>query len=142
MKWDHPLFASLLLIALTVACHPGGAHDEPPSHDRAEPTRTASPEGGSPQGREGTSEGVTYVPAYPADVSTEGLDAEDVAQQESLSHGEDGHDHGEDGHDHGEDGHDHGEGGHDHDEGDHNHDEGDHDHDEGGLDHEGDSHDR
>ncbi|MCG8460847.1 MAG: hypothetical protein MI919_31570 [Holophagales bacterium] len=137
MKWDHPFFASLLLITLTVACHQGGAADGPSSHDRAEPARRASPQGGPSEGREGASEGVTYVPAYPADVSNEGLDSVDVAQQESLSHGEPGHDHGEDDHDHGEDDHGHGEGDHGHGEDGHDQDAGGRDHD-----HEGDSHDR
>ena len=47
--------------------------------------------------------GVSYEPAYPAEVSEEGLSEADVAQQEGAhNHGEEA-DHGEAGHTHGDD---------------------------------------
>ena len=52
---------------------------------------------------------VDYEPAYPEEVSGEGLTTEDVSQQEGHGHGAGEHarDEGEEGHDHDEDGHDH-----------------------------------
>ena len=55
---------------------------------------------------------VEYEPAYPTDVSAEGLSEDDVSQHEAAhSHGEEEHTHGEDSHTHdedeGDDGHQH-----------------------------------
>lgn len=73
--------------------------------------------GGEPAAREPEPENggaVTYEPAYPEEVSAEGLSDEDAAQQENA-HDHDGgagHEHGEGAHSHdGEAGDDHG---HDH----------------------------
>ena len=98
-----------------IACQ--GSGDAPvPSADPA--PATSAPE-----------DEVTYVPAYPEDVSDEGLSDEDVAQQEAHSHGEEEHSHGEEDHSHNEEDHSHDEEDHGHGEGEHSHGEGeDHDH--------------
>ena len=78
----------------------------PESTAAGAPTPSPSPGGGE---MERSSEEVAYEPAYPADVSSEGLSEEDVAQQEAglsrpgHSHGGDEHSHGDGDHTHGED---------------------------------------
>ena len=80
---------------------------------------SAEPAGEEPAAAEAPASDVTYEPAYPTDVSEEGLSEGDTAQQQAThSHGGDEHSHaeGED-HPHGEDeDHPHGEG-----EGEHSH---------------------
>ena len=99
----------LFLTLLTTGCGGGEPSVQPPAD--------AASTGGAATETAPT-EQVTYEPAYPADVSEEGLREEDVAQQEKHSHdGGEAHSHGEgDEHsdDHGD--HAHGEGeGDDHD---------------------------
>lgn len=63
------------------------------------------------------SEEVTYEPAYPEDVSPEGLSEEDAAQQQQVhSHGGEPHAHDEEEEhgEHGDDGHEHEDGADDH----------------------------
>ncbi len=89
---DLPFVTILLLVTLSLGC--GGA--EPSSR-----------EGGDEQmlqneaAAEAAAEAVEYEPAYPAEVSGEGLSEEDVAQQQT-GHSHDGgeHSHGPDGHSH------------------------------------------
>ena len=68
------------------------------SASSSEPTPEPEPTGTEP------ADEVTYEPAYPADVSTEDLDTEDTAHQQTHSHGVEEHSHGEDDHDHDESG--------------------------------------
>jgi hypothetical protein len=92
------LTSALLLALATVAC--GDGHDH--AHEPAAATAAAQP---SP-----TTGAVTFEPAYPAEVSPEGLTEQDVTQQETPH----SHDGGEE-HTHGdEEDHDAGEGDHGH----------------------------
>ncbi len=102
----HLLLLSTLTLALvSTACR--GEPAEPATIDEAaasiEAPATASPDAG-----------VAYEPAYPAEVSQEGLEDEDKTQQEAS-------------HSHGGEEHAHDDGSHSHDE-DKSHDEDDHDH--------------
>ncbi len=101
MKIDRALLLpSLFLVAISLAC-------QQPAADPADHPATASPASQAPAKAKPPEE-VTYEPAYPPDVNGEGLDAADVAQQETHSHGADTHTH--DGSAHGqEDGHTHDE---------------------------------
>jgi hypothetical protein len=69
------------------------------------------------RGTASTASEVTYEPAYPTEVSEEGLDEEDVTQQTTT-------------HSHGGAEHSHGDGEHSHEDEEHAHDEGEHAHDE------------
>ncbi|MEO1368372.1 MAG: hypothetical protein AAFX50_14460, partial [Acidobacteriota bacterium] len=109
---------SLPLWILSLALLGAACQAPPPSTGDEELSDTPAPSGAEP------TEAVQYVPAYPTDVSTEELDADDAAQQQTHSHGADEHTHGDAEHDrddpnHG--GHVHGDSGHDdHDHGDGN----------------------
>jgi hypothetical protein len=73
---------SLALALLALAC--GGAeHDSAAPAADSETTAPASGETGA----------VAYEPAYPDDVSTEELSAEDTAQQQTHRHGGEEHTH-------------------------------------------------
>lgn len=84
------LALALALGVVAVAC---GAPDSADTSAAEAPGRQSGPE---------HSEEVTYEPAYPADVSAEGLTEADVAQHETHAHGDDGeeHDHDESTHAH------------------------------------------
>lgn len=99
-----------LLTLLASGCGGGDTSAE-------KPAETASPGGAAAD--DATSAQVTYEPAYPAEVSEEGLSEEDVAQQRQEHSHEDGEERSHEGEEHG-----HEDGGHTHgeDEGD------DHDH--------------
>ena len=114
------------LVLSLLAC--GGS--EPASSP--EPSSPAA----SPADEAGEASETTFEPAFPEDVSAEGLTSDDV-EQAAAAHSDDGHSHGEDGdHSHGDDGHSHDEGGdHSHGEDGHSHDDGDHSHGEGEGDH-------
>lgn len=79
------LLSTLLLGLGSTAC--GGDSGQEPSPDPSTEAEAPAPEAGS--------EEVAYEPAFPEDVSAEGLSDEDVAQQESHSHGGEEHTHGE-----------------------------------------------
>lgn len=80
------------LLPVTLACS-GGEN----------PSSTQAPEHSTEE--HGAQRTVEYEPAYPEDVSTEGLSESDKAQQERLSHGEGGHEHDAEGdHEHDEEG--------------------------------------
>ncbi len=81
------------LAATFSSCRPG--ESEPPSTPAPEQTEPTAAEPSPPA----SSEEVAYEPAYPADVSSEGLSEEDVAQQEA-DHSHDGGEHSHDGGDH------------------------------------------
>ena len=91
-----PFLASLLLTVLATACQQPAAELPAPEQPTAPTARSALAD--EPQ------QDLTYEPAYPADVSSEGLDADDTAQQTTHSHGGEGHSHGEDSHTHDEGG--------------------------------------
>ena len=93
----HALLLSCLLLPLLVTgCQPGETED--PGTADGTPAAEAPAEPG--QAAE-AGEDITYEPAYPTDVSEEGLSEEDVEQQ--MGHGHDGnHSHGDD-HTHGDD---------------------------------------
>lgn len=98
------LAALAVLLVLAVAC---GGTAEAPDGAAAEPAATESSTADAPAGDAGE---VSYEPAYPEEVSEEGLSEEDTAVQGSAAHdpGDDSHEHGEDSHEHGdEDGHGH-----------------------------------
>lgn len=111
MKIQAAVLAILILLANgLVAC--GG---DRPASDDAESARAAAT---APDAAETASgEGVTYEPAFPEEVSSEGLSEQDVAQQEAGHGHSEGADHDTD---HGDVGHSHREGAdHDHDDHDH-----------------------
>ena len=89
-------FASIVLLFLATACQQTSAGN--PSTPVSEASAPTQPAASSKV--EAASEEVTYEPAYPEDVSAEGLDADDAAQQETHSHGGAEHSH-DDGGDHG-----------------------------------------
>ncbi len=95
------LFASMLAIVV-VSCQPGeSATQAPPTAESpaAEPAAAETPaEDATPPDATTPAGEVTYEPAYPADVSSEGLSEEDTAQQEGSEHSHGGatHTHGED----------------------------------------------
>ena len=95
MKIQHVcLLASLLLLTVVLA-----ACGSP------EPNEPASAETSASEGTGVDAGATTYEPAYPAEVSAEGLTEEDIAQQEAThSHGDgEEHAHGDEGdHAHGE----------------------------------------
>ncbi len=91
------LLSSMLTIAV-VSCQ--SSEPEPPPAPAAEPNATGSA-APDPVATDAptppASEEVAYEPAYPADVSSEGLSDEDEAQQKAgHSHGDATHSHGED----------------------------------------------
>lgn len=90
-----PRFAGFLALVLLAGCAGEPVNDPDATAGKAE------------------TEAVEYEPAYPEEVSVEGLSEDDVAQQERHTHG-DGTSHV---HDEGA-AHDHGDGGHEHDGGD------------------------
>ena len=101
----------LAAISLLVLCLGLGACGEAETSPRTESTRSPGP---APE-TEASEESVTYVPAYPEDVSSEDLSEDDVEQQQSThSHGGDEHSHGDETHTHDDeeehdgDDHDHG----------------------------------
>ncbi|MDY7094819.1 MAG: hypothetical protein SX243_17745 [Acidobacteriota bacterium] len=103
----------LTLFIVTTGCGPGA-----PSEAPAAEAGTAA-DSDAPEAEDAVAgEEVQFEPAYPEDVSSEGLSEEDMAQQEAgHSHSEGGdhegdHSHGEEDHSHGED-----EENHDHDDG-------------------------
>lgn len=102
--------ACILLALLSLACGPPASA---PDTEDSEPPAAAATHDGS---ESNTPAEVTFEPAYPTDVSTEELDADDTAQQQTHSHGDGEHSHGEgehshdDEHSHGEDEHSHGDG--------------------------------
>lgn len=111
------VLSTFVLTLLAAGC--GGG--EPSAESPAE---TASPAGAATDAA--TSEQLTYEPAYPADVSEEGLSEEDV-EQLRVEHTHDGgeaHSHEGDEHDHEGEEHSHDDGSHTHGEGDND----DHDH--------------
>ena len=104
----HRLFNALAVLALAPlmdACHghgPGADH----SHAAATDASTQTATEGSPE--------VSYVPAYPQDVSSDELSEDDVEQQRGTTHSHGGEEHThDDGTDHSPD-ESHDEGGHDH----------------------------
>ena len=106
------------LVVLSVGCQNGESEQPSAAEEPAAAEAAAGPEETGEAGTEPQATGVTYEPAYPTDVSDEGLSEEDAAQQQTT-HSHDGgeeHAHGE-----GED-HAHGEG-----DDDHAHDDGSHD---------------
>lgn len=107
------LTSFLLLPLLAAGCQQG----EPEDPNAADETPAAEAPTGTGEAAE-AGEDVTYEPAYPTDVSDEGLTEEDTEQQ--MGHGHEGE-------------HTHEDGNHEH-EGDHAHD-GEHDHEQGGHDH-------
>ncbi len=117
------LAASLLLIA----CQQESA-DQTTDSGTNPTTETAGAPGSEPSGE---TDEVEFEPAYPAEVSTEGLSDEDIAQQESAVHSHDAAGSHDEGHTH-DKGHSH-EGGEPHSHGEEpGHDEdpehGEHDH--------------
>ena len=93
------LFAVLLLAGALAAC--GGSDDRATAADSRAPAAVAEP--GPP------ASDVAYEPAYPADVSSEGLSEGDVAQQETPHSHDGGEEHTQgDEEVHGEDEGDHG----------------------------------
>ncbi|HVS02932.1 MAG TPA: hypothetical protein VMT16_09190 [Thermoanaerobaculia bacterium] len=103
-------FSILPLLLLAIGCR----SEAPNESASEEPAATEAP---SATATETPDADVAYEPAYPADVSAEGLSEEDAAQQQAThSHGGEEHSHAE-----GED-HPHGEG-----EGAHTHEDEDHD---------------
>lgn len=126
-----PLLTILLGSILTISCQPGtdGAPKNDSDKDAGSPTTEVSSSEGSkasldsPENADAEAsdaeaadaETIEFEPAYPADVSTEGLSSEDVDQQKK----EHSHDEGDD--------HSHDDGSHAHDDGSHSHDDGNHD---------------
>ena len=111
------LLPILWLAVLGTGCQSPPDESPPPSSGAAPAASKAAERSGS--GEPGSAEmsaedAVSYEPAYPADVSTEALDADDVAQQQTHSHGGAEHSHDEE---HG--GEQHGDG--DHSQADHSH---------------------
>lgn len=91
MKLDlYSAVAALFLTATLAACQPAAeaptAQDPPAESPSAASTDEPTPE--APAEDE-----VTFVPAYPPEVSAEDLDATDTAQQEIHSHGGEEHSH-------------------------------------------------
>lgn len=105
------LFACTLLALLGLAC--GQPASDAPAPSTEEPPAAAADGAEAPAGDE-----VTFEPAYPTDVSTEGLDDDDTAQQQSHSHGSDTHSHDDGEHSHDDGDHSHGEDEHSHGDGD------------------------
>lgn len=106
--------STLLLVLLATSCR-NGDRSEPSAAE--EPAAAEAPATAGEATADSPAADVSYEPAYPADVSEEGLSEEDAAQQQTThAHGGEEHSHAE------EDGHAHGEG-----EGEHSHDDGGHD---------------
>lgn len=109
-RLSRTLFAvpSMLLLALlSLACHSPPSTSQADSADPAASPIVSEPQ--DPPPAEVDQKPVSYEPAYPAEVSADGLDADDAAQQEQAhSHGGDEHSHGEGAHEHGGDGDEHG----------------------------------
>lgn len=101
MKKIQSLLGTLALLLALTACQGSGEADAPTvdSNPAAVETETPDPENE-----------VTYEPAYPEEVSEQGLSDTDVAQQETHSHGGEEHSHGDGDHSHGDGEHSHGEG--------------------------------
>lgn len=102
---------SILPLVFLVA----GCHGEPNERAADPPGAAEASASGGEATAESPASDVTYEPAYPTDVSEEGLSQEDTAQQQAThSHGGEEHSHGEgDEHSHGEGEHTHGDGGQD-----------------------------
>lgn len=97
------LLTTLALTLFSTGCRQGKPEKQPSADESA---ATAAQTTTAP------TEEVAYEPAYPTDVSAEGLSDEDVAQQEfGHAHGGEEHSHGDGSHTHGEeephDDHDH-----------------------------------
>ncbi len=91
---------SVVAVSLIVLCFGLGACGDAETTPRAESTRSSEPDP-SPEPSEGA---VTYVPAYPEDVSSEDLSEDDVEQQQSThSHGGEEHSHDDETHTHNDD---------------------------------------
>lgn len=100
----HPRFVLLALLAIgfvsTSCVFTGSGGASPESEDPAGSEASASTTGSA-------EDEVAYEPAYPEEVSSEGLTEEDTAQQEDThSHGPDSHTH-DNGHDENEEQHQH-----------------------------------
>ncbi|MDA8016911.1 MAG: hypothetical protein MPN21_05625 [Thermoanaerobaculia bacterium] len=106
---NFPIWLGALLVMSFAAC---GTPTETVEQDPSSTTNARAE-------NDASEDEVQYEPAYPADVSTEDLSDDDVAQQHAHSHDSADHEHGE------EDDHEHGP------EGDHTHDDGDGDGDAG-----------
>lgn len=93
--------STLVLVLLTTGCRHGD-RNEPPGAE--EPVATEAPATTGEAAADPPAADVTYEPAYPAEVSEEGLSEEDAAQQQTThAHGGEEHSHadeGDDGHDH------------------------------------------
>lgn len=89
------LCTTLAIAALLTA---GCRQDAPAGSPSAEPATTEAPAADA-EASSTPSEQVAYEPAYPAEVSAEGLGEQDVAQQEA-GHSHDGEEHSHDDGDH------------------------------------------
>lgn len=101
----NSIFLSILATGLLfVACQQTAKEESAPHDDSSlEAAGATVPEAAQ------NAAGVEYEPAYPADVSSEGLNSDDVAQQQPEHSHEDGAEHAPDqeeagGHSHGEEG--------------------------------------
>jgi len=96
----HPLhlfLATLAIVSTLTACQPGGTDAEAPTDGGGGAAATEAPTAETEPPPPDASSEVSYEPAYPEDVSSEGLSEDDVAQQETHSHGGEEHSHDEDG---------------------------------------------
>ncbi len=83
------LFSTLLVLALaSSACQPGD--------DASTDSAATSPEAAAADPAAAAEGGVEYEPAYPAEVSTDELSEEDIAQQEKTTHSHGGAEHSHD----------------------------------------------
>ena len=96
MTWNKGLaaFVAISLAAAVAGCRPGDSSpDAAATEAEGHAPGSEAPAAAPPE--------VTYEPAFPADVSEEGLSEGDVAQQETVhSHGDEEHTHGDDETDH------------------------------------------
>lgn len=115
------LLSTLTFTLYAIGCQSREA-SEPPAAQEAAAAEAAASSRPTP---EEPAESVTYEPAYPSDVSAEGLSDEDTAQQEAS------HAHGGEEHTHGGEEHAHADGDHAHDDGEHSHGDEEHAHGDG-----------
>ena len=87
----HP-FSILLFALLCLACQPPSSTSSDASSPANSPSKAESPN--TPESDPARVQ-VSYEPAYPADVSAEGLDADDTAQQEPHAADNTEHSHGD-----------------------------------------------
>ncbi len=89
------LLLSALLLSAVVGC--GAPEAAAPAQPHREPATQSAAKSGESEAPD-----VNYEPAYPEEVSTEGLDEKDKRQAASHSHGGDEHTHGGETHSHGD----------------------------------------